>query len=681
MPRRSPGCCRNRVVPYVRVATIRGRGVSRSNTPRRVVVPPMSPASTFAIDNRIILLHLDAVPPGVGHPSGGCLPVVSTHSPNPQPLAGQLVVFTGKLSSLGRKDAFALVAQLGGATADDVNAKTTMLVDRRRGIRADRPGSQKLKKAEELNAEQPGEASTVRRFVSEDEFCGSPACSRRGIEEAVSGDARSARALPRAARRSRPVSRQVRHRAARRCGPTRTRTSRSPTSRRSSRPTTIWAQGLSFRSIVRDADGVARTASCAFDFRHEATPAKIITLRRPRAEPATSPPSSRTRRRRSSATRRWPRGTSAKAPRSTTATSRRWRRRPTAYRKALEHDPYLVAALINLANIHYSRDELAEAQALYERAIGLESDFFEAHFNLGNIYHDLNRFAEAQACYREALRLNPYYADAHFYLAVTFEKMGHVAGRAAALEVVPAARSAGRVGRARQRILGIGSRSPRTVAAIRRAGVRALRHPHSVVVACERVDRGPRLCVRPQVAASAARVELSTYFRPVRIARAREHRRKLNAGEHGRVGSSWEIKALYKTQRWSIVLAFVVAISSVAGFTAGGQMPLPLVLLPLSGVDVGTSVRGDGNSSRHCTRFELREPGTSSTPGTSGTLEPLSSGSRSGRASSASCAACRTRSRGTRLRGRSRSCRPSAARRDGRSTPDRLQADVASGTT
>ncbi len=74
--------------------------------------------------------------------------------------------------------------------------------------------------------------------------------------------------------------------------------------------------------------------------------------------------------------------------------------------------------------MHYSRDEVVEAQALYERAIGLEPDFFEAHFNLGNIYHDLGRFAEAQSCYREALRLNPLYADGHFYLAVTFEKMG-----------------------------------------------------------------------------------------------------------------------------------------------------------------------------------------------------------------------------------------------------------------
>ena len=43
-------------------------------------------------------------------------------------LAGQLVVFTGKLSSLGRRDARALVVRLGGDTADDVTRKTTMLV-------------------------------------------------------------------------------------------------------------------------------------------------------------------------------------------------------------------------------------------------------------------------------------------------------------------------------------------------------------------------------------------------------------------------------------------------------------------------------------------------------------------------------------------------------------------------
>ena len=56
------------------------------------------------------------------------MPSPAPDLPGCQPLAGQLVVFTGKLSSLGRKDARALVARLGGATSDDVNAKTTMLV-------------------------------------------------------------------------------------------------------------------------------------------------------------------------------------------------------------------------------------------------------------------------------------------------------------------------------------------------------------------------------------------------------------------------------------------------------------------------------------------------------------------------------------------------------------------------
>ena len=81
-------------------------------------------------------------------------------------------------------------------------------------------------------------------------------------------------------------------------------------------------------------------------------------------------------------------------------------------------------ALINLANIHYTHHEMVEAQSLYERAIALESDFFEAYFNLGNIHHDQSEFDAARRCYDDALLLNPYYADTHFYMAVTLEKMG-----------------------------------------------------------------------------------------------------------------------------------------------------------------------------------------------------------------------------------------------------------------
>ena len=95
-----------------------------------------------------------------------------------------------------------------------------------------------------------------------------------------------------------------------------------------------------------------------------------------------------------------------------------------AYRRAALFDPQLVPAIVNLANIYYERDQLVEAEALYEKSIRIDAECFEAFFNLGNIHHDLGRFPEAIASYTEALAINPAYPEAHFYLAVTLEKTG-----------------------------------------------------------------------------------------------------------------------------------------------------------------------------------------------------------------------------------------------------------------
>ena len=353
------------------------------------------------------------------------------------PLAGQLVVFTGKLSSLGRKDARALVTRLGGLTADDVNAKTTMLVIGAEGFgptpgadeeqpdaepgaaRAGRDTSNKLKRAEEMNA-QPGVVRQIQ-ILTEEAFC-----RLAGV------------ATPETLKRQYHALRDVlaRYRALRedhlrylvKCGVLRPvlRTNADtffafPALAAIKQANEGLVQGQSFRSIVRTLIA-ARLGQLEFDFRLDAAPAKIITLRRPETakQPAKTTVESTASFRDTALAEEYFRAASAldEGDDSTQEEA------AVAYRRALELDPYLVAAIINLANIHYSRDELAQAQALYERAIGLESDFFEAHFNLGNIYHDLGRFPEAQACYRESLRLNPFYADAHFYLAVTFEKMG-----------------------------------------------------------------------------------------------------------------------------------------------------------------------------------------------------------------------------------------------------------------
>jgi tetratricopeptide (TPR) repeat protein len=334
-----------------------------------------------------------------------------------QPLAGDLVVFTGKLSSLGRRDASALVTRLGGSTAAEVTAKTTMLVVGDEGFGpASRERSQKLARAEELQSQ----AGCRLRILNEEEFCTLAGVPTPG---ALKRQYQAMRDL--LARYG--ALREDHLRYLMKCGVIR------PVLQTNAdfffsfvdvaairQLNDDLAQGASFRAAARSLVA-SRQGQLALDFRLDVEPARVLTLRRP---PDAAP------RRPGVACAADP-GAAARAEAYFQKASELDDGDPSSqaeaaanYRTALTLNPFLVPALINLANIHYSNDELAEAQALYERAIGLESTFFEAHFNLANIYHDLGRYGEAQACYRQALQLNPLYADAHFYLAVTFEKMG-----------------------------------------------------------------------------------------------------------------------------------------------------------------------------------------------------------------------------------------------------------------
>ena len=178
------------------------------------------------------------------------------------------------------------------------------------------------------------------------------------------------------------------------------------------------AGGAAFRAVLRSLVA-ERSGQLAFDFRLDAQPAKVVELR-----PKSPPPMAALMGRQADADASQAEVLFEAGSLLDNGDAEGQMEAAEAYRRALELDPYLVPALVNLANIHYSRDELAEAQALYERATTLDPDMFEAHYNLGNISHDLARYPAAQASYREALRLNPGYADAHFYLAVTLEKSG-----------------------------------------------------------------------------------------------------------------------------------------------------------------------------------------------------------------------------------------------------------------
>ncbi len=324
-----------------------------------------------------------------------------------QPLAGQTLVFSGKLRSLGRREARTLAHRLGATVTEDVTAQTDVVVA------ADDVGP-KLKRAEQINADSPGRI----RILSENDFCDlagvpSPAALRKQFHAQHDLLERY------------PHVREDRLRYMQKWGLIRPAVRTHGETYYAFQDLTVIRQadaelagGASFRSVLKTLRD-ARSGQLAFDFRIEAEPAKVLQLKRREPPPLAA------------LMDRMPLPEDTSAEQLFTAASilddgdpANFEEAAGAYRDALEIDPYLVPALINLANIHYARDEIIEAQALYERAISLESDVFEAHFNLGNIYHDLGRYPQAQTCYREALLLNPAYAEAHFYLAVTLEKNG-----------------------------------------------------------------------------------------------------------------------------------------------------------------------------------------------------------------------------------------------------------------
>jgi tetratricopeptide (TPR) repeat protein len=348
------------------------------------------------------------------------------------PLRGQTVAFTGKLWSLGRKEARAIVEQLGGTPADDVTLKTTLLVvgaetypdgvpEISRLANDHSTHTQKLRRVAQVNAEQPERI----RVISEDDFCrmaGRPSVAELREKHYAQRDVLAMY----------PALREDHLRYLQKWGFIRQAFRNNTDTFFGFSDLTLLRQvhagvhqGGSFRAVLRDLQAT-RSGQLAFDFRIDAQPARIITLKPREATSVRLGPGAGGRADFDPAGFPLTRAEQYFLMGSLLddGTVERQEEAAQAYRRALEDDPDLVAALINLANIRYARDELAEAQALYERAIALDSSYFEAHFNLGNIHHDHGRYTDAEVCYREALALNPDYADAHFYLAVTLEKIG-----------------------------------------------------------------------------------------------------------------------------------------------------------------------------------------------------------------------------------------------------------------
>jgi tetratricopeptide (TPR) repeat protein len=108
-----------------------------------------------------------------------------------------------------------------------------------------------------------------------------------------------------------------------------------------------------------------------------------------------------------------------------------------AYHQALELDPAMADAHVNLGRLYHEAKQPAQAEAHYRAAAQQTSDDPVAHFNLAVLLEELGRTDEAIQAYRCALESDPDFADAHYNLGLLFDALGK---RALAMTHLQAAR-------------------------------------------------------------------------------------------------------------------------------------------------------------------------------------------------------------------------------------------------
>jgi tetratricopeptide (TPR) repeat protein len=98
-----------------------------------------------------------------------------------------------------------------------------------------------------------------------------------------------------------------------------------------------------------------------------------------------------------------------------------------AYGRALDQDPSLMDAHVNLGRLLQLAGQIEQAIEHYRISIRAASADPTAAFNLGTALEELGRWNDALAAYRQAIDTDGSFADAHFNLARLCEQLGRPA--------------------------------------------------------------------------------------------------------------------------------------------------------------------------------------------------------------------------------------------------------------
>ena len=96
------------------------------------------------------------------------------------------------------------------------------------------------------------------------------------------------------------------------------------------------------------------------------------------------------------------------------------------HKKALEMDPGLLQAHINLLNLYARQGNLEEAEKHYRAAMEINPNRAEVHYDYGLLLLNRGRDSEAAGSFERALQINPFYAHAHNNLGFILERQGRL---------------------------------------------------------------------------------------------------------------------------------------------------------------------------------------------------------------------------------------------------------------
>ncbi len=98
----------------------------------------------------------------------------------------------------------------------------------------------------------------------------------------------------------------------------------------------------------------------------------------------------------------------------------------TAHKKALEIDPQLVQAHVNLIELYGRLGQFEKADEHYRAAARLDPSSSETYYNYGVLLLGAERYQQAESAFRKTIEINPFHSGAHNNLGFLLERQGRL---------------------------------------------------------------------------------------------------------------------------------------------------------------------------------------------------------------------------------------------------------------